>query len=47
MIEVVNSANPPLRIPMGQIAYDGIKRKIENVQKDMETWKEKLVKTSY
>ena len=47
MIEVVNSANPPLRIPMGQIAYDGMKRKIENVQKDMETWKEKLVKTSF
>jgi NAD(P)-dependent dehydrogenase (short-subunit alcohol dehydrogenase family) len=47
MIEVVNSPNPPLRIPMGQIAYDGFKRKIESVQKDMEAWKEKLVKTSY
>ncbi len=47
MIEVVNSANPPLRIPMGQIAYDGFKRKIESVEKDMEAWKEKLIKTSF
>jgi len=47
MIEVVNSANPPLRIPMGQIAYDGFNRKIESVQKDMEAWKDKLVKTSF
>jgi NAD(P)-dependent dehydrogenase (short-subunit alcohol dehydrogenase family) len=47
MIEIVNSPNPPLRIPMGQFAYDGFKRKMESVQKDMEAWKEKLINTSY
>lgn len=47
MIEVVNSSNPPLRIPMGQFAYDEFNKKIESVQKDMEAWKEKLIKTSF
>jgi NAD(P)-dependent dehydrogenase (short-subunit alcohol dehydrogenase family) len=47
MIEIVHSSNPPLRIPMGQLAYDGFQRKIESVQKDLAAWKEKLVKTSF
>jgi hypothetical protein len=47
MIELVNSPNPPLRLPMGQFAYDGFHKKIENIQKDLETWKDKLLKTSY
>jgi NAD(P)-dependent dehydrogenase (short-subunit alcohol dehydrogenase family) len=47
MIELVNSPHPPLRLPMGQFAYDGIQKKIESVQKDLEAWKDKLIKTSY
>jgi len=47
MIEVVNSPNPPLHIPMGQFAYDGFNKKIESVQKDLAAWKDKLLKTSF
>lgn len=47
MIRVVNSTNPPLRIPLGKIAHDGFKSKIESVQKDMAAWEAISLNTSF
>lgn len=47
IIEAVHSDHPPLRLPLGKIAHDGFKRKIESVQQDMAAWAEKSLKTSF
>ena len=47
IMEVVESPNPPLRLPLGPVTYEGFKRKIESVQNDMAAWKDKNLKTSF
>lgn len=45
MIEVSESPEPPLRLPMGKFAYDEIGLYIESLTKDTEAWKDKLLAT--
>jgi len=47
MIEVAESQNPPLRLPMGHFAYEEIDLYIESINKDREAWKEKLLATDH
>jgi hypothetical protein len=47
IMEMVALDKPPLRVPLGKIAHDGFKRKIESVQRDMADYVEKTLNTSY
>jgi len=47
MIEVAEYENPPLRLPMGKFAYEETELLVEAIEKDRETWKEKLLATDY
>lgn len=47
MIEVSECPDPPLRLPMGQFAYEEIDLYIEALNADKEKWKEKLLATDY
>lgn len=47
MIEVAESSNPPLRLPMGRFAYEETELYVESIESDRETWKDKLLATDY
>ena len=47
MIKVVNSENPPQRLPLGKIAIEGMRAKIDSVQKDIAAWEEVSVNTAF
>lgn len=47
MIEVVNAANPPLRLPLGQIAIAQIRNKLASVEQDVAQWEQVTVATSF
>lgn len=40
MIDVVYSENPPLRLILGEDALEGVRNKIESIQKDMDAWED-------
>jgi NAD(P)-dependent dehydrogenase (short-subunit alcohol dehydrogenase family) len=40
IIQAVSSANPPLHLLLGRLAYDQANSKINKLQKDMEAWRE-------
>ncbi len=40
IIQVVNTENPPLRLPLGKIALATISSKLAHVQKDLDAWGE-------
>jgi len=45
MIEVAEHPEPPLRLPMGQFAYEETELYVEAIVADRERWKEKLLAT--
>lgn len=45
MIQAVESADPPLRLPLGKFTLDAIQVKIESVQKDIAAWKKTALST--
>jgi NAD(P)-dependent dehydrogenase (short-subunit alcohol dehydrogenase family) len=47
IVEMVNQPNPPLRLPLGQIAIDGMRAKIKMVEKDIEACEKASVKTAF
>jgi len=47
MIEAAECPAPPLRLPMGQFAYEEIDLYIEALNSDKEKWKEKLLATDF
>ena len=47
MIEAAENPDPPLRLPMGQFAYEEIDLYIEALNADREKWKEKLLATDF
>lgn len=47
MIEAAESPEPPLRLPMGQFAYEEIDLYIETLIADKEKWKDRLLATDY
>jgi NAD(P)-dependent dehydrogenase (short-subunit alcohol dehydrogenase family) len=40
IIKAVTAENPPLHLLLGRLAYDQANKKIANLQKDIETWRE-------
>jgi NAD(P)-dependent dehydrogenase (short-subunit alcohol dehydrogenase family) len=47
MIEVAESPNPPLRLPLGKFAYEETELLVQAIEKDREAWKERLLATDY
>lgn len=47
MIQVVDSENPPVHLPLGKIALEGFKAKIKSVQEDIAAWEAVSLKTSF
>ncbi|MBC7922147.1 MAG: SDR family NAD(P)-dependent oxidoreductase [Ferruginibacter sp.] len=47
IIQVVGSANPPLRLPLGKIAIATIQSKLESVQKDLDDYRELAAKAVF
>jgi len=47
MIEVAESETPPLRLPLGQFAYEETELYVESLVSDREAWKEKLLATDF
>lgn len=47
MIKVVESENPPLRLPLGEDAIGAIEAELENVKKDIAPWREVGVETTF
>lgn len=45
--QVVNSDNPPLRLPLGQLAFDAVRAKLESVVSDLDAWEPVASKTSF
>ena len=40
MIQVVETANPPLRLVLGKSAVQAIRRRLDTVAQDVNTWEE-------
>jgi NAD(P)-dependent dehydrogenase (short-subunit alcohol dehydrogenase family) len=47
MIRVVESDNPPLRLALGEDAVNGIEKKLQSVQTELDQWREVAVKTAF
>lgn len=47
ILAAVDSATPPLRLPLGQICYDKVNEKIQSMATEMEIWRELAVATSF
>lgn len=47
IIEAAMSENPPLRLPLGTLAINIIRSKMNQVESDIQTWEEKSRKTDY
>ena len=47
MIEVVNSANPPLRLALGEDALNGVRQKMESFEKELKEWENVTLNTAF
>jgi NAD(P)-dependent dehydrogenase (short-subunit alcohol dehydrogenase family) len=47
MIEVVNAANPPLRLVLGADALERIRGKLQSVAQELDTWERTTVNTAF
>ena len=47
IIEAVESENPPLRLPLGLFAFEGIEAKFESVKQDISVWRERAIQTAF
>lgn len=45
MIKVVDTENPPLRLPLGEDAVNGMEEKMKDVQKNIDAWREVAIDT--
>ncbi len=45
MIKVVETENPPLRLPLGEDAVNGMEEKMKDVQKNIDAWREVAIDT--
>ncbi len=47
ILQVVQSENPPLRLPLGKIAVASLTAKLESVRQDVETTRELALSAVY
>ncbi len=47
IIEAVESADPPFRLPIGLPAYEAIEAKLEQVKQEISVWRARAINTSF
>ena len=47
IIEAVESENPPFRLPLGLMAFEGIEAKLEQVKEEISIWRDRAIKTDF
>jgi len=47
IIEMVDSDNPPLRLPLGEVCMNSMRQKLEAVKHDIETWEKASRATAF
>ena len=47
IIEAVEAENPPFRLPLGSVAYEGIEAKLEQVKQEISTWRARAIDTNF
>jgi NAD(P)-dependent dehydrogenase (short-subunit alcohol dehydrogenase family) len=47
IVDVVNSPNPPLRLPLGKIAIDRMRAKIKSLESEITLWEKRSVATAF
>lgn len=47
IIEAVESANPPFRLPLGTMAFESIEAKLEQVKQEVSVWRERATQTNF
>ena len=47
LIEVSESENPPLHLPLGEDSYNGIQNQLEKISKEIAKWRETSIATGY
>ena len=47
ILEVINSENPPLRLPLGPEAHEAVKGKLKSVTEDIGVWESRAIKTAF
>lgn len=47
IIEAVESENPPFRLPLGEIAFEGIEAKLERIKDEISVWRDRAIQTNF
>ncbi len=47
IIQVINSANPPLRLVLGKYAYNKFREKIQSLSAELDAWEQVAVNTDF
>ena len=47
IIEAIESANPPFRLPLGLPAFEAIEAKLEAVKQEISVWRERAIDTNF
>jgi NADP-dependent 3-hydroxy acid dehydrogenase YdfG len=47
IIEAVEAANPPFRLPLGLPAFEAIEAKLEQVKQEIAVWRERAIETNF
>ncbi|RIJ42381.1 oxidoreductase [Pontibacter oryzae] len=47
VLQLADSDSPPLRLPLGQTAYDAVRNKLNQVAQDLDAWESIATKTSF
>ena len=47
IIEAVESANPPFRLPLGLMAFEGIEAKLGRVKEEISSWRTRAIETNF
>lgn len=47
LIEIAETENPPLHLPLGADSYDGIQNQLDKIKQEIAQWREKSIDTGY
>lgn len=47
LIEVAETENPPLHLPLGEDSYNGIQKQLDKISREISEWREKSIDTGY
>ena len=47
IVQVVNADNPPLRLPLGSTAFTAVRKKLQQVEEDLQNWELIAANTSF